>query len=488
MKVYDRLIYLMPNYSEAYIYKGIILFSQKRYKDQLENYNKAISLGLSHNLLLGKKLHTLMYLNQWNELPQLVEDIIKKINLNLPVAAPFDLLAIRDDPKLLKKSAELVNKTYYPANDSLGNFEQFKKNKKIRVGFFSSDFYDHATMHLLGDILKFLDKSQFEYIGISFGPKTDDEWYRIAQNSFDYFIQINTETDKEIAALSRKMKIDIALDLKGYTEHNRTNIFSYRIAPIQVNYLGFPATMGAEYIDYIIADKIIIPEDKKIFYTEKVVYLPNCYQPNCKVKKISSRTFTKKEFGLPSKGFIFCCFNSNYKISPDIFDIWMNILKQVKNSVLWLYRTSEEVDQNLLKEAEIRGINHDRLIFATNLPNNEHLKRIIFADLFLDTFPCNAHTTASDSLRMGVPLITLMGNSFASRVAGSILTSLNMEELITNSKEEYQRLAIKLASNPSELQRIKYKLVKNLKISTLFDPKIYTKNLESIFKKIYHNL
>lgn len=488
LKVYDRLSYLMPNCSDAYIYKGIILHSQKRYKDQLDNYNKAISLGLSPNFLLGAKLHTLMYLNQWNELHQLVQDIITKINLNVPVSVPFNLLAIIDDPNLLKKSAEHVTKTNYPINDYLGNFEQFQKNKKIRVGFFSSDFYDHATMHLLGDMLQCLDKSQFEYIGISFGPKTDDEWYRIAQTSFDHFIQIDTETDEEIAELSRGMKIDIALDLKGYTGGNRTSIFSYRAAPIQVNFLGFPATMGAEYIDYIIADKIVIPEDKKIFYTEKVVYLLNCYQPNCKVRKISSKAFTKKEFGLPSKGFIFCCFNSNYKITPDIFDIWMNILKEVKDSVLWLYRTNEEAVQNLLKEAEIRGINRNRLIFATHLPVDEHLKRITYADLFLDTFPCNAHTTASDSLRMGVPLLTLMGNSFASRVAGSLLNTLNMEELITNSKEEYLKLAIKLASNPLELQKIKSKLVDNIKISPLFDPKIYTKNLEAIFKEIYFNL
>ncbi|MEK9789305.1 MAG: hypothetical protein VW380_02420, partial [Candidatus Woesearchaeota archaeon] len=488
LTVYDRLISLMPKNTDAYIYKGNLLHSIDRYSEELDNYDKAIDLGLNVKLILGRKLRSLMYLNDWENFDSLVEEIINQTNLGLAVANPFTLLSVIDNPALIKKSVEQYTNFINPNKNVITSIEKVKKHKKISIAFFSSDFYDHAIMHLISDVLQNLDRDRFKYIGVSFSPVTDDQGHNIAKNAFEEFVHISYETDEEIIKLSKEMKIDIAVDLNGYTANNRSTIFAHRIAPIQINYLGFPATMGANYYDYIIADKTIIPAEQKKFYTEKVIYLPNCYQPNQKKLKISSKNFTKKEFGLPDNGFIYCCFNSNSKITPRIFDLWMRILCEVKGSVLWLLKTNEKSTRNLLKEAEKRKINPGRIIFAPPLPIDLHLKRISYADLFLDTFPYNAHTTSSDSLRMNVPVITLCGETFSSRVAASLLTSLNMDELITYNEQSYKNLAIKLGTERDEFKKIRKSLHQNLKLTSLFDPKLFARDLESIFENIYSNL
>ena len=288
--------------------------------------------------------------------------------------------------------------------------------------------------------------------------------------------------------MARSLDIDIAVDLKGYTRYNRHGIFSCRAAPVQVNYLGYPGTLGVPYMDYIIADPVVIPEDCQTFYSEKVVYLPGSYQINDDKRTISSAPLSRAEMGLPDTGFVFYCFNNNYKIMPAEFDIWMRLLDQVDGSVLWLFESNESAQRNLHHEASKRGIDPQRLIFAGRLPLAEHLARQRLADLFVDTFYYNAHTTASDALWAGLPVLTKLGHGFASRVAGSLLTAVGLPELITTTPQAYEETALRLATHPQELKAIKEKLAGNLKTSTLFDTALFARHIEAAYTRMYERL
>ena len=305
------------------------------------------------------------------------------------------------------------------------------------------------------------------------------------EKSFDQFIDASAMSDIEIAQLSRNLKVDIAIDLKGFTQNCRTGIFAYRAAPIQVSYLGYPGTMNTDYMDYLIADKILIPQELQQAYSEKIAYLPNSYQANDRKRVIADKAFTKAELGLPGQGFVFCSFNNNFKILPATFEGWMRILKAVEGSVLWLYEDNAAAANHLRKEAEKLGINPSRLVFAKGMPLAEHLARHRIADLFLDAFPCNAHTTASDALWAGLPVLTLMGNSFASRVAASLLNAIGLPELITSTPQAYEALAIELASNPEKLLSLKQKLASNRLTTPLFDTPQFTKDLERAYVQMY---
>ena len=337
----------------------------------------------------------------------------------------------------------------------------------------------------MAELFELHNKNKFEIYGFSFGPKCDDEMTQRIKQPFKMFFEVEDLGDKQIANLSREHKIDIAIDLKGYTKDSRSGIFSYRPAPVQVNYLGYPGTTGNLDIDYIIADKTIIPKTHQHFYSEKIAYLPNSYQVNDRKRKISNHAYTKKELGLPENGFVYCCFNYNYKITPDVFDSWSRILKKVEGSVLWLLQDNEFSNNNLKNEAILRGINPNRIIYANRLELPLHLARHSSADLFLDTWPCNAHTTASDALWTALPVLTLIGSSFASRVCSSLLNAIGTPELITSSIEDYESLAVKLAFNKDALKKIKDKLIKNRDIEPLFNTPDYVKNLEKIYIEMH---
>jgi predicted O-linked N-acetylglucosamine transferase (SPINDLY family) len=303
--------------------------------------------------------------------------------------------------------------------------------------------------------------------------------------AFDKFIDVRNMSDRDIALLARSLEIDIGVDRDGFTEGARTNIFAMRAAPLQVNYLGYPGTMGADYIDYLIADSTLIPASHQPHYSEKIVYLPNSYQPNDRKRRISDKTFTRSELGLPHEGFVFCCFNNNYKITPDVFDGWMRILEHVDGSVLWLLEGSKMVAKNLKNEASVRGIDPDRLVFAPRMALPDHLARHRMADLFLDTLPYNAHTTASDALWTGLPVLTQIGETFATRVAASLLKAVHLPELITTTQEAYEALAVELATNPAKLASIKGKLARNRLTTPLFDTELFTKHIESAYTTMY---
>jgi predicted O-linked N-acetylglucosamine transferase (SPINDLY family) len=303
--------------------------------------------------------------------------------------------------------------------------------------------------------------------------------------AFPRFIEARTLSDEHIANLIRSSEVDILVDLMGFTKDARTEVFARRPAPVQVNYLGYPGTMGSSYVDYIIADKTVAPVEHQPFYTEKIVHLPDSYQVNDSKRRIAELTSTRQGAGLPETGFVFCCFNNSWKITPDVFSVWMRLLHQLKGSVLWLLSDNEGAQRNLRKEAQRRGIDPFRLKFAGRLPLDEHLARQRLADLFLDTLPCNAHTTASDALWAGLPVLTCLGETFAGRVAASLLNAVGLPELITTTPETYERMAIELATHPERLAVIKHKLAENRLTAPLFDTKLFTKHIEAAYTAMH---
>jgi predicted O-linked N-acetylglucosamine transferase (SPINDLY family) len=481
---FDQALSLNPHYHDALANKGVTLSELKRYDEAITHYDKALSLKPDIDWTSGDLLHTKMKICSWSDLEESLEDISKKVVANEKVITPFPLLALNDDALLHKKATQIFFQSRYPSSRVLESIPKRPQGKKIRVGYFSADFHNHATGYLMAELFELHNKSQFELIGFSFGPIANDEMRQRLKNSFDQFIEVGSMSDTEAAKLSRDLTIDIAVDLKGFTQDARTGIFSHRAAPIQVNYLGYPGTLGADYMDYIIADKTLIPVQSQQSYSEKVVYLPNSYQVNDRKRVISDKAFTRQELGLPETGFVFCCFNNNYKILPSTFEGWMRILKAVQGSVLWLFQDNFWAVENLKKEAEKKDISAERLVFAERLPLPEHLARHCQADLFLDTFPYNAHTTTSDALWAGLPVLTLTGQSFASRVAASLLNAIGLPELITSTQEGYEALAIELALNPKKLADIKLKLANNRLTTPLFDTPLFTKNLETAYIKM----
>ena len=361
----------------------------------------------------------------------------------------------------------------------------FANHEKIRIGYLSGELREHATSHLIVGLLELHDNSRFEIYGIDNGWDDQSEIRQRINASVHSIIDIRRMSETLAAAAICENEIDILVNLNGYFGEPRTGVFANRCAAVQVNYLGFPGTLGASYMDYIIADRYVIPENHKEFYSEKIVYLPNCYQANDNKKKIGTYNFTRLELGLPEKGFVFCCFNNNYKILPDVFDCWMRILRQVDGSVLWIIEDNAIAASNLRKEAVARGISADRLVFAKRMPLSDHLARHRLADLFLDTLPYNAHTTASDALWAGLPVLTCLGQTFPGRVAASLLNAIHLPELITTTLEAYEQMAIELATYPERLAATKHKLAENRLTTPLFDTKLFTKHIEAAYTVMY---
>jgi predicted O-linked N-acetylglucosamine transferase (SPINDLY family) len=351
----------------------------------------------------------------------------------------------------------------------------------IRVAYLSPDFRNHATSYLLAALIESHDRSRFHVLGLSFGPRAADQMQRRMSAAFDKMIDASGLSDVAAAKALQENGIDIAVDLAGYTEHARPGILARRPAAVQVSYLGYPGTMAAPWIDYIIADRFTIPDDSKPFFSEKVVHLPDTYQANDHKREGSSVSVSRSEVGLPEHGFVFCCFNNAYKIRPGVFDVWMRLLGQVEGSVLWLLLDSDASRDNLRREAERRGVAPHRLVFAPRVGVGEHLARHKLADLFLDTLPYNAHTTASDALRAGVPIVTCMGNSFASRVAASLLHAAGVPEFVTHSLDDYFALALRLARDPALLARRRAALADSSRTLPLFDVDRFRRNIEKAY-------
>jgi len=486
---YDLAIQFKADYAEAYNNRGIALRGLRRLDAALASFEQAIKLNPGQSFLIGRWLHTKMALCDWHGVEDQVAKLMTAIAGNEKVATPWPVLALSDSVELQRKTAEIWTTDQYPASTELPAIVKWVRHKKIRVGYYSADYHNHATAYLMAELFERHDRNKFELIAFSFGGAQRDALRQRLCVAFDQFIEVDNQSEKDIAVLSRSMEIDLAIDLKGFTTNNRTKIFSYRAAPIQVSYLGYPGTLGAEYIDYLIADHTVIPQASQQHYVEKIAYLPNSYQVNDRQREIAATQFSRAALGLPLTGFVFCCFNNNHKITPNTFAGWMRILKQVAGSVLWLLEDNETAAQNLRREASAQGVNAARLIFAKRMPPPDHLARHRVADLFLDTLPCNAHTTASDALWAGVPVLTCVGEAFASRVAASLLNAINLAELITTTQAQYELLAIELATNPERLSQIKQTLARNRLTTPLFDTALFAQHIEEAYTQMvarYH--
>ncbi len=482
---YDHALSLDASHLNAICNKANALNQMQQYEQAVALYEQAISLNPQIDWAYGSWLLLTMKICRWNHLISNAEVIESRVMAGHRAAAPFSLIAISDNPLLHAKASKIYGDSEFPPDNSLGPLANMNPNaEKIRIAYYSADFHNHATGYLLAELIELHDRNRFEIFGISFGVKTSDAMKERLNRAFDHFIDVSDMSDEGVAQWSRDQKIDIAIDLKGYTNQSRTGIFALRAAPIQVNYLGFPGSMQAPYIDYIIADPVVIPKELEGGYSEKIVYLPNSYQVNDRQRQIADISFSKHQCGLPENGFVFCCFNNSFKITPAIFDVWMRVLQNVPGSVMWLLEDNATAVENLRIEAHQRGINPERLIFAPRIPLAEHLARHHLADLFVDTFPCNAHTTASDALWVGLPVVTLIGKSFASRVAASLLNAMELPELISTNIQDYEFLLIELGNNPDKLNEIKQRLQKNRLNSALFDTPNYCRNLEIAYEKM----
>ena len=485
----DNAIAIKSDFAGAYSNRGNALIELKQYQAGIDSFDKALALRPDSEFLYGVRLHTKMQMCDWSDAEDQIAELTQKIQRNEKATTPFSFLALSSSLSLQRKAAEIWVNEKHAVNFELGNIPKRARQEKIRVGYFSSDYHNHATSYLMAELFERHDRDRFELVAFSFGPDFCDEMRHRVSSAFDKFFDVRDQSDKEIALLSRNLQIDLAIDLKGLTKYSRAGIFSWRAAPVQINYLGYPGTMGADYIDYLIADKVLIPEASQRYYSEKIAYLPNSYQVNDAKRKIADKAFTREELGLPSSGFVFCCFNNNYKITPTTFDGWMRILNKVEGSVLWLFEGNPSAADNLRKEAEQRGVDEKRLVFAKRIPLPEHLARHRAADLFIDTLPCNAHTTASDALWAGLPVLTCTGEAFASRVASSLLTAIDLPELITTTQEAYEALAVELATNPERIKAIKQKLERNRLTTPLFDTQSFTKHIEDAYTQMverYH--
>jgi predicted O-linked N-acetylglucosamine transferase (SPINDLY family) len=409
----------------------------------------------------------------------------QKLGISTARIAPFVALAWADDPgQHLLRTQVYVRETFKQPAQSLP-FKPSVRPARLKIGYFSADFHNFPGMYLMAGLLESHDREQFEVYAFSYGPDKDDAMRRRIVAAVDHFIDIREMSTQEVVDLSREHGIDIALHRNGHTKGSRTELFQHRLAPVQISYLGYPGTLGADFIDYLVADPVVIPEEERQYYSEKIIYLPDTYQPNDNTRQIAETNTTRADFGLPEEGFVLCCFNQNYKISPREFDIWMRVLGQVKGSVLWLLKSNRWAEENLKKEAEHRGIDPSRVIFAERVPHAEHLARHKHADLFVDTFNYNAHTTASDALWSGLPVVTKQGRQFAARVAASLLTAVGLPELITESEEDYERLILELANNPKRLSAVREKLSTNRHTEPLFDTHRYARHLETGFDRAY---
>ena len=494
IEAYTKALELTPNISAIHKNLAELLVEVGRREDAIRFYRQALTLEPQDCVAASALIHQMQYLCEWQDPDQLYEKLDKLIieranNQNNELGSPFSAISRTDELQqnmLVARAASRLIENLLPGLNKPFRFSKKKTLKeRLIIGYVSNDFYDHATMHLMLGVLREHDKTRFKVNCYSYGKDDHSDIREKAINFSDKFVDISKLSDQEAAKRIYSDSVDILIDLKGHTKGSRLGICAYRPASVQVTFLGFPGTSGATFFDYVITDRVVTPECQESYYSEKFAYLPDTYQPNDNQQVISKKALLKLEFNLPENGFIFCSFNQSYKIDPVFFDIWMRLLQKVEHSVLWLMVGNDTAESNLKCEAEKRGINPWRLVFAKKLPKAEHLARIKLADLVLDTRVYNGHTTTSDALWAGVPVVTMQGNHFASRVSSSLLHAIELPELISTDLENYEALALRLALKPEALLAIRNKLQKNQNSAPLFDTARYTRNLEKAYQEIW---
>ena len=483
---YDRALALAPDAVEDWFNRGGALTAVGRYEEAIASFNRATVLN--PQLARADVLRAPLFLSKlricdWTSYRTDVAQLVSMIRAEQPVNVPFAALFLPCTPADQLQCARRHVQDHPPLPPLWRS--EIVSHDRIRVAYLSADFREHATSHLAAGLFEHHDRARFEVTALSFGGDDNSATRRRVAAAFERFVDVRHDSDQQIAELMRRLEIDIAVDLMAFTKDNRLGVLARRPAPIAVNFLGFPGTMGASFIDYIIADATVIPEEHEADYAERIVRLPGSYQTNDNKRPISAATPSRRDCGLPDDAFVFCCFNNTQKLNPDIFDVWMRVLRVVDNSVLWLLEGSATASANLRAAAEQRGVSAKRLIFAGKAALPEHLARQRLADLFLDTLPCNAHTTASDSLWAGLPVLTQIGATFAGRVAPSLLRALDLPELITATPEDYERRAIELATNPDMLAAIRRKLAAGRTAMPLFDTALFARRIEAAYAAMH---
>jgi predicted O-linked N-acetylglucosamine transferase (SPINDLY family) len=483
---YERAVALRPDDGGAHHDRGNALMQLERLSEALASYERATTLAPRHKYAFGALASCALRLCDWSRTARFADPVRNLAVGNAAIIPPIVLLGYCGDPSVQLQCArnftrDAVGPTPKPLWDGA-----VWRNERIRIAYVSGDFRRHPVGHLIVELLERHDRARFEVIGVSYGPDDRSDLRARIAAAFERFIDARQMSDREVARRLADLRVDIAVDLTGHTKGARPRILAFRPAPIQASYLGYPGTTGMDFIDYILADATVIPADRRQFYSERVVSLPDCYLPHDGKRTTAANAPSRQELGLPAEGFVFCCFNNSWKITPAFFDVWMRLLQAVPGSVLWLTRDSREAEANLRREAAARGVDSARLVFAPRLARTEDfLARQCAADLLLDTLPYNAHATASDALRSGLPVLTCRGESFSGRVAASLLAAIGLPELATHSLEEYERLALRLARDPSALRDIKGRLERNRATSPLFDTDRLRRHIEAAYRTMW---
>ncbi len=473
---YDRALALRPSYAFALANRGHALRDLERLDAAIDSYSRALALKPDYQEPLAQLIYQRARMCDWQD------DVdLTGIGLAGEAISPYAFVVLDDDPpRNLLRARKYVGEMFPDAAPCPPDAP--KHQGPIRIGYFSADFHDHAVMYQLARMFELHDRSRFSVHAFSYGePRLSPMRTRLEQ-AFDVFHEVSAMDSNAIATLARREAIDIAIDLMGYTTNGRPDILALRPAPVQISYIGYPGTMGAPFVDYLIADPVLIPEAWRDDYAEKIIALPEIYQANDDTRAIADRVMTRAELGLPEQNFVFCCFNNSFKIGRAEFDIWMRLLGRIDGSVLWLFQSNRWVEENLRSEAAKRGIDPARLVFAGRMPHGEHLARLRQADLFLDCFACNAHATASDALWAGVPVLTTPGRSFTARVGASVARAVGLPELIAASRDDYERMALDLATDPAKLADVRERLRQNRNSAPLFDSARFTRHIESAFE------
>jgi protein O-GlcNAc transferase len=484
LAAYDAALTYSPKDADALTKRGLALWHLERDEEALAGYQTALNFDPDHDGAFDGRARGLLATCNWPLMEPLWREVPAQVARGR-LFDPFVFLGYSSDAALQLECAKRFISHKVPVHLAPLWTGETWRNEKIKVAYVSCGFHKHPTAYLTAELIEIHDRSRFEIIGISVGPDDGSEIRSRLIRAFDQFHDVRTKNDREVSRLIRDLNIDIAVDRSGYTTNARPGIFAARPAPIQVNYIGFPGTLGAKFYDYILADTTVLPFDRQPYYSERIVHLPNSYLVNDTKRPEPAPTPTRSEAGLPEQGFVFCCFNNSYKFTPPAFDIWMRLLHQVEGSVLWLFCDRASAEANLRQAAVERGIDPARVIFARRLPLEQHMSRHRLADLFLDTLIYNAHTTAADALWMGLPVVTWLGQSFAGRVAASLLRAVGMPDLVTDNLEDYERLVLRIAREPTLLQELRERLQRNRVSHPLFDADLYRRNLEAAYVRMW---
>lgn len=474
---FDSLLLLTPEEPSGHAGRAGALFELGYLPEAVESYERALALDSQFDFAIEGLVQARMAMCDWTDFDRRVAQVKRRIEQN-QLVSPSQSLAFLDSAPLQQRCAQTYAAYAHP-QESHAAFALERRPGRLRIGYFSADLFSHATAYLMAGLFEHHDRERFEIFAFSFGRPAKDEMHERLVATFEHFIDVSDVTDEGVVAAARQLGIDIAVDLKGLTKGARPRVFAMRAAPVQISYLGYPCTMGAPYMDYIVADSIVAKADGD--FTEKIICMPHSYQVNDDRRAIAESRPSRAELALPQHGFVFCCFNNLYKITPDVFEVWMNLLNRVEGSVLWMLQGHPVAMRNLRRGAQSRGVAPERLLFADRTDLPEHLARHGAADLFLDTLPYNAHTTASDALWAGLPVLTCAGETFAGRVAASLLHAVGLPELVTGSLQAYEEMAVALSADRARLQALKERLEAHRLDCPLFDTSSFARDLESAF-------